>query len=613
MDRDLIIKALKNACGNKNLRFQVIVQNSKLYIYINRHPDYTPDYKALSQSIAKAIADLSLDSLQGIWLHSRKLGEVESDWQAFLESPTSTLEEMETVGNSTNDSAEVNFPEFEDLLEGNNTGDTGLLKKEGLVHAKPLEEENINLSSASNDSDIKTNSKINKLVQYCFVSNKKILTGDILCPDKEVIRLVRFFHHFSENNQLQALPFIDEYFKQGKTSSTEKLPPIIKKLLKQIAEQSEKNRKAIAIWLSRYCFDSETTLAELKEMEDKKKNSRENTRKAKRSNTQYNFTPAGSEIPSRRKQLTDLLVEDKFKLPGWAEKSLLPVAWTLATLLLICVGIYTSQGYSSTASQQLPKICQTSIGSPDYCRLGVNLVGKKAIEQASENIFPLTKVTETVATFGCERFANVKAGALNNLDPKQNPVISSHGEKIFPHIYVVEAVQKDVARNQNIRVGCVYTTGQGERSPMKLASDEIPLTWPSKYYKQASGSNSYLALGIYTNLINLGLYTLFSAVGVAIASQFKLGIKITNRPQTIYLIALILGIVQLVAINLPAFNLLAGIILSTLAIFIFSQLIRSFNIDFEAGLPLIAVGLLTIVAVQFLFYGICWQIINSFT
>lgn len=613
MDRDSIIKALKSYCDDKHLRFQVIVDRSKLHIYINRKADYNPDYTLLTKTISQAIASLELDSLEGVWLYSRQLGKVEPDWQVFVEPSKEVAEdEMNTLEYTKGDLQEINFPEFEDFLESDNTDDTGLLKNTGMVHQKPLEEEEINSSIEkivqSPKTNAESNTESNPLSRYCFVTNKKILQGDILAPDKEVIRLVRFFHNISANNQQKILPLVDEYFKQGKTGNTEKLAPIVTKWLKQITELNEKNRKAIAIWLSRYCFDPSTTLSELKEMEDKKAELK--TAKKVKSNTQYNFTPASVETSRTKKQLDDL-TENKFQLPPWIEKLLIPFAWTLATVILISLGIYTNHSQIHSTSEQIPTICQTTIGSPDYCRLGVNLAGKNVVRQPSENIFPLTEVTETVAKFGCERYANVKAGAFNNLDPTQNPVVSSYGEKIFPHIYVVEAVQKNTTTAQNVRVGCVYTTGAGERSPTKLASDVIPLNWPTEHYQPKAVSQSNLSFGIYTNLINLGLYTLCSAIGIAIASYFNLGITVINRPQTIYLVALILGIVQLIAIKLPTFNFIASLVFSIVTILIVSQLIKSFKINLQNNFSLASVGILTIVAIQFLLYGIAWQFITS--
>ena len=614
MDRDLIIKALKSTCGNKNLRFQVIVRDYKLHIYINRQADYIPNYTLLTDTITRAIASLSLDSLAGIWLYSRKLGEVEPDWQIFLDPPTEIDEEkIDTLGNSKQEEKGFNFPEIEEFVEEDRVKDTGLLLDSGLIHGQPLEEEEINtftfvekIKTDSSKTQTDTPVEVNQLIQYCFVSNQKILTGDIIPPDKEIIRLVKFFHHLAENNQLKILPALDEYFKKAKVPNTENSPPALKKWVKQITELNEEDRNTVAIWLSRYCFDSSTTLAEFKAMEEKKAAAK----KVRRNNTEYSFTPAKKQISTSRQD--EELIEDKFKLPPIVDKLVIPLVWTLAVIILICLGIYTDRVSVGSTSRQIPELCQTTIGSPNYCRLGVNLAGKDAIARASESIFPLTEVTETVANYGCERFANVKAGLFDDLDPTQNPVISSQGEKIFPHVYVVQVVQKDLALSQNIRVGCVYTAGVGERSPAKLASEIIPLNWPSEHYQQTAVSESNLSFGRYTNLINLGLYTLFSAVGIAIASEFKLGLRVTNRPQTVYLVALILGIVQLVAVNLPIFNLIASIAFSLIAILIVSQLIKNFQLNWQDGYPIVAAGILTIVATQFLLYGISWQLIISF-
>jgi hypothetical protein len=585
MDRDLIIKALKSSCGNKNFRFQVIVHKSKLHIYINRKVDHLPDYVLLTNNITQAIANLSLESLEGVWIYSRQLGEIQPDWQTFVESPVMVdQEEIVTLGN--------------------------ILEDTQLSNDKPLPAEEI--ATFSNDrrinaSEAKSEAKINDLTQYCFVSNKNILTEDILPPNREVIRLVRFFAHLSVNNQQKILPIVDEYFKKAQTSNTENLAIAVNKWFQQITELQYDDQRSLAIWLSRYCFNSSATLAEFKSMEAKVA-LKTAKKRVKRNQIAYGFSPVNSEIAAPKKQFSDATTT-RFQRPSSFNKLIILIVWTLATVMLISLGVYTNQPITHYTSSEIAALCETTIGSSNYCHLGVDLAGKDLVKQSAGNIFPLSKITETAAKFGCERFANVKAGAINNLDPKKNPVISSHGEKIFPDVYVVEAIQKDLNQGQNIRVGCVYTTGESERSPKKLASDLIPLNWPTQHYQRKAVIRS-INLPVYLNLIDLGLYILFSAVGITIASEFELGIAIANQTQ-IYLIALILGIVQLIASNLPGLNLLASIIFSVLAIVITSHFLKSFQLNLSDGYPLVAVGILTIIITQFLLYGICWQLINS--
>jgi hypothetical protein len=594
MDRDLIIKALKSSCGNKNFRFQVIVHKSKLHIYINRKGDQLPDYELLTNNITQAISNLALDSLAGIWLYSRKLGETQPDWQTFVESTAIVAqEEINTLGNAPKKSNKSNFQ----------------LKDQELIHDQPLLTAEIETFVTKVEA-CETESPINYLAQYCFVTNKNILTGNILPPKPEIIRLVRFFAHLSANNQQKILPIVDEYFKNAQIYDLENLAIAVNKWFQQITELRYEDQRILAIWLSRYCFNSLGTLAEFKEIEAKAK-LKTTKKRVKCSQIEYGFTPINSEISASETQFSQT-TQAKFQRSFSVNKMIIPIVWTLATVILIFLKVYTNQSITQhQTAQEISTLCKTTIGSSNYCHLGVDLAGKDLVEQTSKNIFPLTKITENVAKFGCERFANVKAGAINNLDPKQNPVISSHGEKILPNVYVVEAIQKDFNQNKNIRVGCVYTTGQAERSPKMLASDVIPLNWPTQDYQRKVGIK-YLNFLFYLNLIDLGLYTLFSAVGIAIASKFELGMAIANSPYTVYLVALSLGIVQLIAVNLPILNVLASVVFSVLTILVTSYLLKSFKLNFSDSYLLVVVGILTIITIQFLLYGICWQLINSF-
>ena len=611
MDQELIIKALKSACGNKNFRFQVIIKDSQLHIYINRKLEQQPDYSFLTNIITQAIASLSFDSLEVIWLHSRKLGTIEPDWQTFVELATGIdSEDIDTIANAQNEQDSQN------ILEDDSSGDTGLLHSTGMFHSKPFKEEDINTFAARNIETevISTNnsqSDRNSLAQYCFVSNKKLLTCEIIAPDKKIMRLVKFFHHLSDNNKQKILPALDNYFNLAKTTDIANFSIGVQKWFTQITDLNDDEKRQVSIWLSRYCFDSSATLAEFKAIVAKKA-AIAAAKKSKRSNTEYSFTPAKSDSQatgSNDNQLGSFTLK-KFKLPPIIKKIILPFAWTMATVVLIMLGIYTGNSDIQLTSPQISSLCMNTIGSPNYCRLAVNLAGVKMIKQSSPSIFPMTEATTIAANYGCQRYANVKAGISGNIDPRQTPVISSHGEQVFAHIYVVQAQQKRVNQPENIRVGCVYTVGQKERSPELLTADIIPQNWPTKHYQKSAVSKSNLAFGIYTNPINLGLYTIFAAIGIAIGSRLNLGIKV-NHTQTIYLVAIILGMVQLIAGNISLLSLVASIIFPILAIIASSLLIKDFQINWNYGYFFVIAGIFTIVASQFLLYGLCISLINS--
>ncbi|MEM6614237.1 MAG: hypothetical protein AAF652_18715, partial [Cyanobacteria bacterium P01_C01_bin.72] len=298
-------------------------------------------------------------------------------------------------------------------------------------------------------------------------------------------------------------------------------------------------------------------------------------------------------------------------LPPAVKKLLLPTIWLMATIMLIGLGIMNHNSNIVIGSKQIPQICQSASGTPEYCRLAVNLVGEKTISQSPISLFPLTEVTETVARYGCARYANLKAGIeIAKIAPETTPVISSQGEKIFPHIYVITAEQKKAQQPDNIWVGCVYTTGQGQRSPKKLAAAIIPASWPTEHYQQELGERKNLSFGIYTKPINLSLYTIFAACGIAIASWLNLGLQI-NQIRTVYLVALMLGIVQLTIASVSFFGLLEAIILPIIFILIASFLLRDFHLNWRQGYPSVAISILVIVAIQFLFYSFCLGLIGG--
>ena len=665
MDSELIVRALESYCGNKNLKFQVIVQNSKLHIYINHKTVEHPDSSFLIDRVINAIAPLPLDDLKGAWLYSRRRGEVEPHWQTYLEFPLEVdTDILDTVGFSQGDAEQIaeftEFPEsvgsgntglldntgmihkealheeintfasesidkseatenldhefdFEAISEPVSSGNTGLLDNTGMIHKEALHEEEINTfasrltkdstdlpNAVETDGDSSSEQDGLNLANYCFVINKKILTEDILPPDKETIRLVKFFHHLSDNNKHRILPILNDYFKLAKIPDLQQLSVSVQKWFQQITELDDSARRIVEIWLSRYCFARDATMEELQTAGGKGAVAIE--KKQQRSNTEYAFTPANSDRSTNAKPTDELTNKSPILLT--IQKHIVPLAWTLGTLVLIILGVFTTN--FREADQANPALCSGSLGSVEYCRLGVNLAGAKNIKNSSATAFALTEITAVEATKGCERYANVKAGIIKDFDPQKTPVISSYGEQILPHVYVVEAKQKSVKQPGDIRVGCVYRTGKGERSPELIKADFIPLNWPSQPYQSQVKSQSDISFGIFTYPIKLGLYTIFAAIGIAIAARLSIGIEITRLP-TIYLVALAVGIMQTIA----GLNLLAGIIFPVLAMVAMSLLLKDFRLQRNFGYLVVAGGMFVIIATQFLLYGLFQLIING--
>jgi hypothetical protein len=643
----LIIKALKGACGNKNIKFQVIVQDDQLHIYVNHKQDYQLNYSLLTENVSAAIASLALDKINSFWLYGRPLGQVEPNWQVFMAIPSHDQDKIEDIDSNTDNlehlesaidledlgnfdlatsgttgdagllleqdvSQKTQITDVVSFTETNSNGDTGLLQNQGLIHGCPLKEAEINTFSAYlNDTTEAANlTANNNLAQYCFISNQELLTEKKVAPSKKVMRLVKFFHYLANSDRQQLLPILESYFRASVIDQGQEISPTIQNWLEQIGALEDEERSIFALWFSCYCFNPTLTLAEFKTISAQ--NSPQIEIKPANRATESSFVPVDDDSsPSSIINLDQNIKQDQTKsqLSPIVKQLILPGIWILATIILILLGIINHNSQIVITSAEIPALCRNTIGSPEYCRLAVDLAGEKAIAQAPKTLFPLTKVTEAVATYGCARYANLKAD-VRQIAPEVTPVISSHGEKIFPHIYVVQAQQKNAKQSKNIRVGCVYTTGNNQRSPRKIAADLIPLNWPIEPYQKQTGQDNYLSSGIFTQPINLGLFTIFAALGTAIASRLNLGLKIQHT-HTIYLVALILGVVQLIIALLPSFGLLGAIFMPISTILLASLLLEDFQLNWKRGYPSIAITILAIVAIQFLFSSLCLELINS--
>ena len=668
----LIIDALKSACGNKNIKFQVIIKDGQLHIYANHRQNYHPQYAILESNVGAAIASLNLETVDRVWLYARPLGQIEPNWQVLVELPTQASGDLEkdteanqksepqpdplddlpnleslieveekgdydpTILSSMGDTGKIQqnlLDESETVCEDaapeisvtdfagfdndtdNSLGDTGLLQNIGLVHGSPFKEAEIGTMPANEEREsISTDPTTdNPLAKYCFITNKKLLTEEAPDPERDTMRMVKFVHHLSEGDRLQLLSILDTYFREGITPGLETTLPASQNWVKKVRELDEADRHLLAVWLSRYCFNPKTTLEEFEAISAAKAAAESNKNsKNTRSKTEYSFVAVSRNLNSNSTADKDLeLDEPKFQLPPKVKRLLLPGIWILTTLILIILGIFAHNSQLIATSARIPALCNNTIGSPEYCRLAVNLVGDKTIAQTPESLFPLTEVTETVADYGCGRYANLKAGIdIAKIPPATTPVISTYGEKVFPHIYAVVVEQKQAQQPGNIKVGCVYTAGQGQRSPKKLSADLIPLNWPNEHYQQQQESGS-ITFGIYSKPIKLGLYTIFAALGIAIVSRLNLGLKI-DRVHTIYLVALLLGMVQLIISFLTGFvGLLGAMIMPIVAILAASSLLRDFQLNWKRGYPSVAITALAIVAIQLLFSSFCLGLISG--
>jgi hypothetical protein len=265
------------------------------------------------------------------------------------------------------------------------------------------------------------------------------------------------------------------------------------------------------------------------------------------------------------------------------------------------LGVNSGNSNSPVQEALIPPICQ-NISEPeslDYCQLAVGLVGDELFTETQQKSVILSPIEEVdaldLALLYCDKIVNFRAGTpSNDSDSRDAEMISSHSQNILPGIYIAEAKQhnfkKSSSENPTIRMACVFNAQkQNDRPKLELVSfDLIPNNWPAEIYqgksvtKDIQGINK--ALGVYSILIFLGTGTLFTAIGLFIASMFNLGITIYSL-DALYRSAFILGMVQSIFLSakIPPLGIFPGLALQTLVLGITSACVKGLKVHWSDG------------------------------
>ena len=260
MTEKQILKALADACQDDTLRFQIIIQDGVLYVYINRPLEAELDYQELESKIQAAINSMNLD-FQEIALYSRVLGKIEPDWQSISDLETDRLDSsqisamMQAIANaveSTNSiveriERELNLPEsfakaVNDFDELPTTADDG--------------------SADFNSSTLRSiDNAIWKLDlnQYCFIRNQRLLYSVLSPPRENIAQLVDIFHLFEPSIQQSQLPILEQYFDRSIMPDLDSLDSEVQSWWTAIVMLDSDQKRQFAIWLSRYCMHPEQT------------------------------------------------------------------------------------------------------------------------------------------------------------------------------------------------------------------------------------------------------------------------------------------------------------------------------------------------------------------
>ncbi|MEN9265066.1 MAG: hypothetical protein Q6K99_02395, partial [Thermostichales cyanobacterium BF4_bins_65] len=99
--------------------------------------------------------------------------------------------------------------------------------------------------------------------QYCFVSNKLMLTTSLPVPSQDVVAEVYYFHELPEAEKLKLLPLLGPFFKDPENTPLTQFPEEQRPWLRAIQKLNEQKQRSVAVWLSRYCANPEKALSEI--------------------------------------------------------------------------------------------------------------------------------------------------------------------------------------------------------------------------------------------------------------------------------------------------------------------------------------------------------------
>jgi hypothetical protein len=607
MDEAVIIQALEQACPGLDLYFQTILQQDALYIYINRPAAEKLNYEALSCALKQAIVDLALPEIQSLMLFSRVLGATDPDWQSPPLSLTESditdepeiVEAMSSLDELSNESEEVTVASQEDNPEA--------------------------AEDASDSDDIS---------QYCFIQNKALVTSDVLPPDGTITALVEAFHHLNHRDKCSILPRLAQFFKtQQVESQAEDSAELAEFSQKLLALKGAEVRKA-SIWISRYCNNPQKALDQSRgvpvsvqdtassETSEPEAPVEDDPLQQYSSNVRQKPTQAVSSYDAHVATRQQKTAKPKFT---W-QLLLIPVLWTLFTLVSVCYSVQANHGTDAIA-----RVCKNSKGQPEYCKLAVQLVGTDTYQTHSKQTTPIEPIALEKAAEDCMAQAVLNTG-VNIRDLKEGKYDQTFKEaykggpppypttqELSPALYVMDVTLiKPQDPTQNVRTACVVGTVENSMSntqrPRLLASEPIPTQWPQEALKKKPAKVKVAdAQSLHGILTLIGTNGLFAAIGLFLIMFLNLGIRI-HTLNSLYLAALIFAGVETVINLVPMlgpFSLIRFTAVPVVGLMITSLFVKEMELDFSVGYKVLAMAGGILVGVRLLGNGLLLVTITS--
>lgn len=271
MTEEQILNAIANACEDDTLRFQIIIYDKILHVYINRPTQAELNYQDLKSKIYGILTKTFPSEFSEIWLYCRVLGEVEADWQAVLEieinlNSTQISAMMQAITGAV-EATNLIVDKIEQELENPESFASYPLWDFEELPTTASEDESNNNSDNSSESHLELLELIDHvglkldLNQYCFISNQRLLYAVLNAPQENIARLVDTFDRFEQSIKRSQLPALEIFFSESINPDLKTLNPEIQSWWTKIIALDSEQQYQLAIWLSRYCLHPEQTIS----------------------------------------------------------------------------------------------------------------------------------------------------------------------------------------------------------------------------------------------------------------------------------------------------------------------------------------------------------------
>ncbi|MCS6959217.1 MAG: hypothetical protein RMK91_04130 [Pseudanabaenaceae cyanobacterium SKYGB_i_bin29] len=215
------------------LQVQIVQQDKSIVVVFNRPDSSHLLYDRLTEQTIKLFQSINMSPPQEVVFYSRVLGQEEADWCRTVKIKT------------------------KDNLSATQGEEVKVIQTEEQPVINPSEHRSETLEPDT------TRQRDVKLSDFCFVRNKTLVKTELPHPAKVVAENVKFFHGLGEKMQLELAPFMEDFFKNPSKVSLISVPAGLGTWFEDMKKLKDEEFRSQAIWLSRYCYDSEKTMAEV--------------------------------------------------------------------------------------------------------------------------------------------------------------------------------------------------------------------------------------------------------------------------------------------------------------------------------------------------------------